>query len=79
VVGNVSERCADRYDPSYYAEAPENDPPGPSSGESRVARGSSWSQVPAVLAHRYVVSLSSRYDRLGFRVACDVEPAPKRP
>ncbi len=78
-VGNVTELCADWYNASYYAASPENDPPGPSFGEKRVARGSSWFEMPTALAHRYVVAVIHRSDRLGFRVACDVEPAPKRP
>jgi sulfatase modifying factor 1 len=39
--GNLEEWCRDWYDAKYYAAAPDQDPPGPSSGSFRVMRGSS--------------------------------------
>ncbi|WP_433674579.1 formylglycine-generating enzyme family protein [Microbacterium gorillae] len=41
-VGNVWEWCEDRFDPSYYAQSPEADPPGPGEGGARVLRGGSY-------------------------------------
>ncbi len=41
--GNVWERCEDWYGPGFYAASPNIDPTGPSSGASRVLRGSSMS------------------------------------
>jgi formylglycine-generating enzyme required for sulfatase activity len=40
--GNVYEWCADRYDQTYYAKSPSQNPKGPQEGESRVLRGGSW-------------------------------------
>ncbi len=40
--GNVMEWCNDRYGSTYYNISPQNDPPGPSSGDKRILRGGSW-------------------------------------
>nr|VFK56356.1 MAG: Formylglycine-generating enzyme, required for sulfatase activity, contains SUMF1/FGE domain [Candidatus Kentron sp. TUN]VFK62632.1 MAG: Formylglycine-generating enzyme, required for sulfatase activity, contains SUMF1/FGE domain [Candidatus Kentron sp. TUN] len=67
--GNVWEWVQDKYDSDYYANAPRNNPQGPSSGALRVLRGGSWltysSFVRAAIreAHK---SGNSRYIR-GFR------------
>ena len=42
VSGNVWEWCQDWYRDKYYSDSPRNNPPGPSSGTSRVLRGGSW-------------------------------------
>jgi len=42
MVGNVWEWVNDWYSSTYYSQSPENNPTGPSSGDSRVMRGSSW-------------------------------------
>ena len=44
--GNVSEWCHDWYAKDYYSKSPESDPVGPSSGESRTLRGSSYMSNP---------------------------------
>ncbi len=40
--GNVSEWCADKYDPGYYGKSAPEDPPGPTGGSGRVLRGGAW-------------------------------------
>ena len=40
--GNVVEWCSDWFDREYYADSPNNNPKGASSGSSRVFRGGSW-------------------------------------
>jgi formylglycine-generating enzyme required for sulfatase activity len=40
--GNVWEWCQDWSGPEYYGQSPANDPPGPTSGKTRVVRGGSW-------------------------------------
>ena len=42
MAGNAWEWCGDWFDANYYESAPNRNPPGPSSGGSRVARGGSW-------------------------------------
>lgn len=42
VHGNVWEACSDWFGEAYFANSPENDPTGPTSGETRVLRGGSW-------------------------------------
>jgi formylglycine-generating enzyme required for sulfatase activity len=40
--GNVFEWVNDGYGSTYYQSSPSTNPPGPSSGQSRVLRGGSW-------------------------------------
>jgi formylglycine-generating enzyme required for sulfatase activity len=40
--GNVWELVSDIYSPSYYAESPKEDPPGPTAGREYVTRGGSY-------------------------------------
>jgi formylglycine-generating enzyme required for sulfatase activity len=42
MAGNVMELTAGWYGEEYYAESPQNNPQGPSSGSYQVLRGSSW-------------------------------------
>ena len=68
--GNVWEWCRDPYDAKYYSRAPDQDPPGPSSGSSRVLRGGSWGFVPYSVrcADRDNSTPGNRDNDSGFRV-----------
>jgi formylglycine-generating enzyme required for sulfatase activity/serine/threonine protein kinase len=67
--GNVWEWCQDRYGP--YEVASSSDPPGPSSGPSRVGRGGAWGSGSGSCrsASRYGFAPTNRSPVLGFRVA----------
>lgn len=71
-LGNVWEWVQDRYGQEYYSQSPDRDPPGPLSGEYRVARGGSWRGIARGLARvssRYVLRGSVRSIVVGFRCA----------
>lgn len=72
--GNVSEWTADGHDETYYGKSPEHNPKGPSSGQYRVLRGGSWSDLPGDVrsAGQGDFTPSRGVDDLGFRCAQDV-------
>ena len=69
--GNVREWCQDWYGAGYYAKSPTDDPAGPTTGKSRVIRGSSWNDPAGRCrsAARDFAMFGYRDDRLGFRVS----------
>ena len=71
--GNAIEWCRDWYDATYYATAPDQDPPGPSSGSFRVLRGGSWLGAPVNVrcAGRVNDAPEFRYNSLGFRLVLE--------
>jgi sulfatase modifying factor 1 len=72
--GNVSEWCHDYYQKNYYKQSPKKDPPGPSSGSSRILRGGSWNHDSHSTrsAHRYVYDVADRY-LVGFRLVRELD------
>ena len=69
--GNVSEWCADRYDPDYYSVSPRNNPKGPDMGMARVLRGGSWNSHVDYLrvASRFYWLPAYTFSNVGFRCA----------
>ncbi len=70
MIGNGWKWCQDRYSTDYYANSPEDNPQGPSSGHDRVLRGGSWSFGPTHCrsAYRVTGDSSDGYLSTGFRV-----------
>jgi formylglycine-generating enzyme len=71
--GNAFEWVADWYDPKYYGNSPEENPPGPASGTKRSIRSSGYKSEAyelAVTNRRSEDPQVSRSD-LGFRCAVD--------
>ncbi|MEE1288491.1 MAG: SUMF1/EgtB/PvdO family nonheme iron enzyme [Bacteroidaceae bacterium] len=74
MTGNVWEWCQDWFDSNYYANSPQNNPQGPSSGVFRVLRGGYWGNAPRNLRvscrHKYYPDF--RNDGYGLRLSLPV-------
>jgi uncharacterized protein (TIGR02996 family) len=74
--GNVSEWCADWYDPDYYQHSPRQSPAGPPGGSQRVLRGGCWRDWGEFCraAFRYNMGPAEERDDFGARVVLEWRP-----
>ncbi|TKB85092.1 MAG: formylglycine-generating enzyme family protein [Nitrospira sp.] len=71
MAGNVGEWVSDWYGANYYERSPETNPSGPESGQFKVLRGGSWSDLPKYLLTygRFKLLPETRNSYTGFRCA----------
>jgi formylglycine-generating enzyme required for sulfatase activity len=74
MAGNVTEWVADWYSPAYYLDSSRENPPGPTAGEMRVARGGSWKNpITGVRTTNRTANFPDVFSTgVGFRCVVDV-------
>jgi formylglycine-generating enzyme required for sulfatase activity len=75
--GSVWEWCSDFYAADYYKKSPSEDPTGPETGKTHVARGGAWNSPMAFVASAYRNAKAEPEQRIpayGLRVVCEVQP-----
>jgi serine/threonine-protein kinase len=76
MAGNVTEWVADWYSETYYRRAPDENPPGPSTGKAKVARGGAWDSninLYARTGYRYYFPPDTKSASIGIRCAKDIK------
>ena len=71
LVTGVNEWCSDWYSETYYQVSPEENPPGPESGEFRVYRGGDYTDSGMFLRsaiRNFGVRPDSKSPQIGFRL-----------
>ena len=81
MLGNACEWCRDWYHRGCYAQSPQTDPAGPSSGTARVLRGGCWSGDDPDFSRDGTRCAGrgfyeTRHAGLGFRVVCEIDGRP---
>lgn len=76
MAGNVWEWVNDWYDPDYYCDLPGSNPPGPTTGTSKVIRGGSWNNSTTRVAARGIDTPDKKYSNYGFRCAVSQQTLP---
>jgi formylglycine-generating enzyme required for sulfatase activity len=75
---NVHEWCSDWFDPAYYLNSPERNPPGAVAGVRRASRGGSWRHhVKNSKCHtRSSIPPEFQYADYGFRIVRELTDQP---
>ena len=73
--GVCHEWCADWFGEAYYADSPERNPHGSTTGTRRVSRGGAWRHADpwSAVGHRSSLPPHLRYSDYGVRLARDAE------
>ena len=73
--GVCHEWCADWFGEAYYADSPERNPRGATTGTRRVSRGGAWRHADpwSAVGHRSSLPPHLRYSDYGVRLARDAE------
>jgi serine/threonine-protein kinase len=76
MAGNVYEWVLDWFSPDYYAQSPQINPTGPTSGKYRVHRGGGVNFFSNLIraANRDAESPDTRHNRIGFRCVRSTNP-----